>query len=151
MSELKDFSKCTKCDGVIIADTEDWNDPLCADHYFMFIEEENKTLKAQLAIAVEGLEFYSNIAQDDNHQFIFADETDSRAEVYERYKDCSIGNLGVKAHDTLQKIKLRPKAVVEGYLDYSFPSEWHGNANTFTLYKKPDDTHKGTLIVWEDE
>ena len=59
MTKLKDFSKCTKCGGIILADTEDWNDPLCVSHYHEFIEEENKVLQAQLAIAVEALETIS--------------------------------------------------------------------------------------------
>lgn len=51
----------------------------------------------------EALAFYADLIH--NHQFIFDDETSSRAEVYERYEKYSIGDLGVKATETITKIE----------------------------------------------
>jgi hypothetical protein len=55
--------------------------------------------------AIECLEFYAAFATKENHQFIFDDENLSRAQIYEKYKKCSIGSLGVKAYETLSEIK----------------------------------------------
>lgn len=74
------------------------NPPMYPKH---FVDE----LKAKLEIATEALEFYADFASGKKHQLIFEDETSSRAAVYERYKEYSIGDLGVKALEALQKIK----------------------------------------------
>ena len=68
--------------------------------------KENKTLR-------EALEFYAAFASGKNYQFIFDDESSSRAEVYERYKKCSIGTLGLKAREALEEtINEEPKATL---------------------------------------
>jgi hypothetical protein len=58
---------------------------------------------------VEALEFYKDMAIKKNHILIFDNEKDSRGEVYEKYKEYSIGAIGVKAasalHDLERKVK----------------------------------------------
>lgn len=34
------MSHCSKCDGIILADTEDWENPLCYSHYHQFKIDE---------------------------------------------------------------------------------------------------------------
>jgi hypothetical protein len=71
---------------------------LITDFAKAFDEYEQK-----LSIAREALEFYKNIK--DNHTLIFDDEGNSRAEVYEKYKKHSIGDLGIKAREALEELK----------------------------------------------
>lgn len=51
----------------------------------------------------EALEFYSDFATGKNNQPIFEDEQSSRAKIFERYQQYSIGDLGLKAHEALAK------------------------------------------------
>ena len=44
--------KCTECKGIIIADTEDWNFPLCPDHYFEHLKKENEKLEHCLKLII---------------------------------------------------------------------------------------------------
>ena len=71
------------------------------------LAKENASLRESLKLAVEALEFYSEMAVKRNHKFIFDDETKSRGEVYEQYKEHSIGDLGMKAFEALAKIKAK--------------------------------------------
>ncbi len=64
---------------------------------------EQDELKEALRIATEALEFYKDIGK--NHSFIFDDVEASRAQVYERYSKTSIGDMGVKAYEALDRIK----------------------------------------------
>src|SRR5574343_312074 len=73
------------------------------DNITWLISELEKSL-AREALAREALEFYADFAKKEKHQCIFDDETSSRAAVYERYKEYSIGDLGVKAHEALAKM-----------------------------------------------
>jgi len=56
---------------------------------------------------VEVAEFYDKFAEPDNHQFIFDDPESSRAEIYERYKQYSIGDVGIKARQALSDLRAK--------------------------------------------
>ena len=76
--------KCTKCGEIILADTEDWVDPLCHKHYCDFLGR----YQAQLADANAVIDFYAEDV-DWNYCTHHCD-TDSgkRAREYkEKYKD----------------------------------------------------------------
>lgn len=56
---------------------------------------------------IEALEFYKDIQK--NHSFIFDNEQSSRAQIYEKYKEYSIGDVGVLAHKTLLDLEQKLK------------------------------------------
>lgn len=66
--------------------------------YMHAIEHQAYTdLKQQADMLYEALIFYADMAINKNHELIFDNENSSRAQVYERYKKYSIGDLGAKA------------------------------------------------------
>ncbi len=71
----------------------------------ILLREEIDDLRSQLKIAIEALEFYADFINGKNNQPIFDDEHSTRAQIYERYKEYSIGDLGVKAHEALERLK----------------------------------------------
>lgn len=62
---------------------------------------EIEKLKAERDDYREALTYYADFAQ--KARLIFDNETDSRAEVYEKYSEYSIGTLGIKAFECLAK------------------------------------------------
>ncbi len=64
---------------------------------YLYAQAEHEALTAKLVTA---LEFY---ADRKNFQLIFDNEEESRAEVYEKYKTHSIGDLGVMAIEALKE------------------------------------------------
>jgi len=56
-------SGCTKCGGIILADTEDWENPLCHAHWVDIGEPQNEprcinpNLKSEFKICGDALEF----------------------------------------------------------------------------------------------
>ena len=70
------------------------------------IDKLQSTLESERKRRIEAegaLRFYANIQK--NHIFIFDDETSSRGEIYEKYKQHSIGDMGVKAIAHFEKYK----------------------------------------------
>jgi len=61
---------------------------------FNKLQEQNKKLQ-------ECVEFYS---KKENHKLIFDNENESRAEVYEKYKEYSIGDYCLKAIKCLKEV-----------------------------------------------
>lgn len=70
-----------------------------------YLAEATLKLCALVRVQSEALKFYADFINGKNVQPIFDDETSSRAQIYERYKEYSLGDLGLKAFETLDKAK----------------------------------------------
>lgn len=77
------------------------------------LRKERDAWKGQAEKLEEALEFYADFASGKKHQFIFDDETSSRAAVYERYKEHSMGDLGIKAMEALAQFEAFKKSLNE--------------------------------------
>lgn len=73
----------------------------------LFLQKENQKLKAACLKLKEAADFYKGFLNKDNYKLIFDNENDSRAQVYEKYKESSIGDFGVKAHEVLNSRELK--------------------------------------------
>lgn len=78
----------------------EWLEPN-AEH----LAEATIKLVELVRVQSEALQFYADFINGKNVQPIFDDENSTRAQIYERYKEYSLGDLGLKAFETLDKAK----------------------------------------------